>query len=286
MKKGWIIYSKDTLKNHTNNAFDWMISEAKRNDLDVQVLFEEDFNIIINEGDITLNYNNSPIEKPNFILLRSYCIDLANAFESLSIPLFNTTKSLNKCRNKWTSHLICAKHNIPSPKTIYGTKKSLVFSQIMKTLSIPFVLKEVIGSKGEQVYLINNKSSFDEIITNSQSEVICQEFISESKGKDIRIHVIGGKAIVGIERIAKSGFKSNFSLGGKSREFPLTDKLKKLAVETANAHGLAIAGVDVLISNRGPLICEVNGISAFRTVAINTDINLPYLIFNHIGNKI
>lgn len=287
MIKGWIIYSKQTLSNKfNNNAFEWMISEAQKNGLDAKIIFEEDIEIEINNSIITFKENNINVDKPDFVLLRSYCIDIAIALEKQNVPVFNTSDSLNSCRNKWVSHLICSQNNIPSPKTIFAKKESINFSNISKTLGVPFVLKEVFGSKGEQVYLIENENNFYATINNTQSQIICQEYIEESKGRDLRVHVIGNNAVVGIERIANQGFKSNYSLGGSSREFILNDKLKELAIKTSKAHKLDIAGIDILFSNKGPLVCEVNGISAFRTVALNTDINLPNLIFKHIKEKL
>jgi ribosomal protein S6--L-glutamate ligase/gamma-F420-2:alpha-L-glutamate ligase len=153
-------------------------------------------------------------------------------------------------------------------------------------LGLPFVIKEVIGSKGEGVFLINNKEEFERIVNNTTYELICQEFIQESSGEDIRVHVIDEKAVVAIKRKAEKGFKSNYSLGGTSTEFKLNKEIIELSEKCAKIIGLDIAGIDILLSNRGPLVCEINGISAFRTVAVNTDINIPKLIFKMIKEKI
>jgi RimK family alpha-L-glutamate ligase len=288
MKQGWIIYSKETINNKfNNNAFDWMNQEAKSNGLKTIIVFEEDIKIEISkEGKIEIFINQKNQKIPDFILLRSYCLDISKALEILEIPIFNTTSSLNDCRNKWISHLICAKNNIPQPKTVFIKRNFNDFIDITSSLGLPFVIKEVIGSKGEGVFLINNNEEFERIINTTTYELICQEFIQESSGEDIRVHVIDGKAVVAIKRKAEKGFKSNYSLGGTSTEFKLNKEIIELSVKCAKIIGLDIAGIDILLSDRGPLVCEINGISAFRTVAINTDINIPKLIFKMIKEKI
>lgn len=287
MIKGWIIYSKETLSNKfNNNAFDWMIAEAYENNLEAVIIFEEDIQIDIISNTMIFKVKNHSIDLPDFVLLRSYSIDIAVAFEKLNIPVFNSTLSLNNCRNKWISHLICSQHKISCPNTIYAKKETVNFSSIVSEIGIPFVLKEIFGAQGEEVYLIESEEMFYSTIIKTQSEIICQKYISEAKGRDIRVHVIGDEAVVAIERIALEGFKSNFSLGGTAKEYILNEELKTLAIKTAQVHGLDIAGIDILLSDNGPLVCEINGISAFRTVAMNTDVNLPNLIFKHIYKKI
>ncbi len=286
MEKGWCVYSRQTLKNGADNqAFEIMQSAALSNGLQITIIFEEDLSVSLSDGRIQLYHQSQLVkELPTFILLRSYCLQLSPIFETLGINVFNATEALNLARNKWLSHLVFTQHGIPTPKTLLGTR--LNYEWIKNQLGSPFVLKGLFGMKGEQVYLIDDEATFNHLAQQVGDDFLVQAFISSSAGRDVRVHVIGSEVIVGIERIAKTGFKSNYALGGKSCEYPLTEEMKNLAVKATQAVNLDIAGVDILFAEDKLVICEVNGISAFRTVMLNTDINLPEKIFQHIKKQI
>lgn len=286
MEKGWCVYSRQTLKNGADNqAFELMQSAAFSNGLQIAIIFEEDLSVSLADGKIQLYHQSQLVEElPSFILLRSYCTQLSPIFEMLGISVFNTTEALNLARNKWLSHLIFTQYGIPTPKTLLGT--GLNYEFIKNQLGSPFVLKELFGMKGEQVHLVSNEETFNHLAQQVNDSFLVQAFIASSAGRDVRVHVVGNEVIAGIERIAKTGFKSNYALGGQSREYPLTEEMKNLAVKVTQAVNLDIAGVDILFAEDKLLICEVNGISAFRTVMLNTDINLPEKIFQHIKKQI
>ncbi len=289
IKKGWCIYTRETLKNGVNNqAFELMQSAASSHGLHVDIIFEEDLSVSLDSGNIQIYHQHHLVDElPTFILLRSYCLQISPIFEALGIKVFNSTESLKQAKNKWLSHLLFTRHGIPTPKTLLGDGlgAGCSYAFIQQQLGSPFVLKGLFGMKGEQVHLVDNQATFDRLVQQFNrlgESFLAQSFIASSAGRDVRVHVIGNQAIVGIERIAETGFKSNYALGGQSREYPLTEAMKNLAVKATQAIGLDIAGVDILLSEEGPVICEVNGISAFRTVTLNTDINLPEKIFQHI----
>lgn len=287
MKNGLIIYSKDTLNNKfNNNAFDWMNAAALENGLHTTIVFEEDLSVVLRQQELVLLHNGLPLALPGFVLLRSYCFEIAEAFEMLGVLVFNSTASLAVCRNKWTTHLYCSRDHLAQPETVFKKKDQYHYADMAALFGPEFICKEVFGSQGAQVYLINNETDFRHCITASTSELICQEYIREAAGTDIRVHVIGDRALVGVERKSKEGFKSNFSLGGTAREVILDDAIKSMAVRAARCTGLDIAGVDILLSARGPLLCEVNGIPAFRAVAQASPVNIPYHIFEYIKDRL
>jgi RimK family alpha-L-glutamate ligase len=285
-KKGWIIYSqKETLNSRfKNNAFDWMIEEAQKNNLDAIILFEENLEIRLKNEYYQFFSQEKELEKPDFVLLRTYCLNKAADLEKAGILVFNSSNSLFQCRDKWVSSQICLNNNIPMPHTILDQNQH--FIDIESEIGTPFIAKEIIGSKGEQVYLVEDENQFYELKRKIDSSLLFQEFISESSGQDLRVHIIGNDAIIGIKRSSENNFKSNYSLGGKSELFELSKEAQELAINAAKAHGLDIAGVDLLFSNNGFMVCEVNGIAGFRTVAKDSDTNLPYLIFKHIAQSI
>lgn len=287
MKYGWIIYTKQSLKSKFgNNAFDWMISAAKENNLAVDIIFEEDLDIIVIDSTVKFFHKNSEISPPDFVHLRSYCLDLAASLNQLGIKLINKINPLSLARNKWATQLRLAQFNIPQPKSILLRIEEAEFSRIEEQLNSPFVVKEIFGSKGEKVYLVKQEKDLEELKIKLTQAVICQEFINESSGTDLRIHVIGDKAVVGIKRENEADFRSNYHLGGTAKVVSLTKEQQQLAIQATLALGLEIAGVDILLSHKGPLVCEVNGIPAFRTVAKFSEVDIPDQIFNYINNKL
>jgi gamma-F420-2:alpha-L-glutamate ligase len=282
---GWIIYSKTVLTNpFNNNAFEQMLAAAARHGLRVQIVFGEDLLIGVDEaGGGVYFHQGEPIARPHFALLRCYCFELAAALEHDGVRLINTPASLALARNKWLTYLTLARHNVPQPATFFARKAEASFAAIAQLLPVPFVAKSLHGSKGEEVYLIDNELAFYQILTACPDELLFQQYIEESAGTDVRVHVIGGRAVVAVQRNAAEGFRSNFSLGGTATAYPLSPVLASTAKRAANALGLAIAGVDLLFHEGAFLVCEVNGIAAFRTVAQVTDVSIPEKIFEYVN---
>ena len=118
---------------------------------------------------------------------------------------------------------------------------------------------------------------------DSKVNIIIQEFISSSKGKDLRIFVIGGRAIGGMKRIAREGkFKANFSYGGQVEPFDLNPEVEWLASESTRLLGLEMSGVDILFSGESYMVSEVNSAPGFEGFERATKINVPQEIFNYI----
>jgi gamma-F420-2:alpha-L-glutamate ligase len=284
---GWIIYSKTLLTNpFNNNAFDQMLRAAAENGLGATLLFEEDLLVGVSDGEIRYVHQHKPIARPDFALLRSYCFAVAAALEQDGVPLFNTPASLALARNKWLTYLTLARHRVPQPLTLFIRKTEVTFALIQTYLSAPFVAKGIHGSKGETVYLVENEAMFQQVVATCPDDLIYQQYVTESAGTDVRVHVIGGRAVVAVQRKAANGFRSNYALGGTATPYPLDLPLASLAEQATTALGLDIAGVDLLFQEGGYVVCEVNGIAAFRTVAQETDVNIPAELFRYVRQRL
>lgn len=281
--EGWIVYSHVTLQKNTgNHAFEWMEKAAREAGLSARIIFWEELEISIGTQ-VQIRYQNRQLELPTFVLIRGYYFELSYLLEQLGVIVFNTNESMRLTRNKWFTHVALHKAGLPQPLTLIRRRSVVRFDQLATELGAPFVAKGLLGSGGDQVALIHDADELANFLKEERDELIFQEFIAESTGRDIRVHVIGGRAVVGIERIGREGdFRSNFSLGGDARPFELTEEAERLSVLAAQTLGLDIVGVDLLFSDRGLLVCEVNANAAFRTVAMHTSISIPHEIFAHI----
>jgi RimK family alpha-L-glutamate ligase len=281
---GWIIYEENQ-QTKKMNALDWMKEEANKAGLNVEIMFLEYFSIAIIDNKFAVFYKGEQqVELPKFVLFRCYDLVLANQLDKLGVKVFNKPEAMENSLNKWFTHRILAENKIKTPNTIHLCSSMWDYSKIKKVLGIPFIVKEIIGSKGEGVYLINDEDSFNNLqFKLKNKEVIFQEFIQSSYGRDIRVYVVGDNVVGAVIRKSETDFRSNFSLGGEAIPFELDEKIKNIAIQSTRAANLDIAGVDLLFGeNDDVLVCEINSNAGFRTLYSCYKTNVPREIMLHI----
>jgi len=201
---------------------------------------------------------------PSFALMWDKDFYIAELLEKKGLRIFNCVSAGKICDDKAETYLCLSEKKIPVPETYIAPKtypgvpvndwSFLHFA--IERLGYPFVIKEVCGSFGNQVYLAENeKQAKDIILSIHPGSFIMQKYISECSGRDIRINVVGGKFISAIKRTNKNDFRSNITAGGTAEQYQPTDKEISLAVAAVTAVGCDFAGVDIFPSG---LVCEVN----------------------------
>lgn len=291
--KVWILVPKKAL--FTSYANLRYIEEAKKNGIDCQLIATEDIDIVINRDDLkSVLFEGKRIDMPDVIIPRAgsaatyFTLSLIRHFDRMGVFMPNTASSIAKAKDKLHSLQVLESKNIPIPKTVLA-KSPINPDLLEKEFGFPFVLKKVTGSQGKGVLLIKSKQQLEDIlglIDEGQQDgqnLIFQEFVKFSKGRDIRVIVIGGRAIGAMQRIAKPGdFRSNFKAGGSVENFEITPEVEWLAVETAKALNLGICGVDILFDEDGYKICEVNANPQFEGFEKSTGINVPQEVFDFL----
>lgn len=238
--------------------------------------------------------------KPSFVLFWDKDIYLAKAMELSGLRLFNSADAIAYADDKAKTALELAKAGIPIPDTIPaptcfpGCKRNpATADQAAKLLGWPLVIKENNGSFGQQVYLANNIKEAERILTHiGEHDCIFQRFIEDSKGKDLRVTVVGGKAVCAMERhsATKEEFRSNIGTGGTASARAISPLEEKLAVQSAAALGLDFAGVDILMGKTDDerYVCEVNSNpqlqSTIDTCGINPATNIMWHIRSQVKN--
>lgn len=238
--------------------------------------------------------------KPSFVLFWDKDIQLAKAMELSGLRLFNNANAIALADDKIETTLKLAAAGIPVPDTIPAPtcfpgckrdKNSAV--QAAKILGWPLVIKENVGSFGQQVYLARDEREAERILTHiGEHHCHFQRFIADSSGRDLRVTVVGGKAICAMERhsASKAEFRSNIGAGGSASARAMTPFEEKLAVDAANALGLDFAGIDILMGRdeNERYVCEVNSNpqlqSTIDTCGINPATNIMWHIRNQIKN--
>ncbi|MBD3311370.1 MAG: RimK family alpha-L-glutamate ligase [Candidatus Magasanikbacteria bacterium] len=194
-----------------------------------------------------------------------YRSGLIKQFELIKTPIINKYLPVLKAKNKLRTLQTLNKHKVPIPKTYILRSTDYLDEMAEKIGSFPVILKTVFGSHGSGVSIVESRRGLNSIVgmltdQSSSLPIMIQEYVKESKGKDIRVFIVGKRIIGAMERIAtkRGEFRSNFHLGGRVRVAEMTRKEKDVAFAAVSALGLDIAGVDILRTKTGPKVLEVN----------------------------
>ena len=204
--------------------------------------------------------------------------------ESLGIKLFNSHKAIRVCDDKGLTTLALMDKGVNLPKTIFGAlcyNKDMPVDeewakQIANSLGFPLIVKESFGSMGKGVYLANDFIELLKIMDNIKLKPhLFQEYLGFKRGVDVRVIVIGGKAVCAMQRENELDFRSNVAQGGKGTPIDLPIEFRKTAEKCAQVLGLAYCGVDLLYGeNNQPFVCEVNSNAFISGIEKTTGFNV------------
>ena len=224
----------------------------------------------------------------DFVIFWDKDVPLAKNLEVCDIPVFNCSECIRLCDDKALTHLTLADWNVPSIRTVaspmsFGTPYEDQAERILGQFGFPFVSKDCVGSFGQQVRLVRDEDDLRKELSSSVPKIF-QEYI-ECGGEDIRAEVVGGRVVAAVKRKAPEGdFRSNASNGGVMKAYEPTEEEKSLAIEAANAVGADFCGVDIIVSDEGPKVCEVNSNAHIMNLRNATGIDVSERILEHIVN--
>ncbi len=183
---GWIIYPRYTA-GHSDNAFGWLTQEAAAAGMRLEVLFIEDLTVLYGAHHALLHRGGTVERMPSFVIMRTYDTVLSRYFERLGIPVVNTAAAMEVCKNKMLTHEVLAAAGIPTPTTLYVEGGGYDYETAASLLGGGrFVVKRIDGAKGEDVYLVNDETAMRTAVERCGGRCVCQEFIAESSGRDVR----------------------------------------------------------------------------------------------------
>src|SRR5690554_6694328 len=206
--------------------------------------------------------------------------------------VFSAVKSrgLSDSRDKLRSLQLLTTSGIGLPKTVFTNYSKNVEEVIDSVGGAPIVIKLLEGTQGLGVILAETKkaaTSVLEAFNGLKARVIIQEFIKESKGADIRAFIVDGKVVGAMKRQGKEGeFRSNLHQGGTGELIKLTKTEREVALKAAKAMNLPVAGVDLLQSDRGPLILEVNSSPGLEGIEKTTKKDIAGSIIKYVEKSI
>jgi RimK family alpha-L-glutamate ligase len=236
-----------------------------------------------------------PASYGEFVLFLDKDVILARTLELAGLSVFNSASAIALCDDKARTYLALAEQEIPMPKTLvlpmtffqtdWRDNPFLPYAE--EELGYPMVVKEACGSFGWQVFLVSSRDELVECINRiSPKRTLLQSFVASSKGRDVRINVVGGKAVASMYRYSETDFRANISSGGSMKPYTPTPEQEALAIRACKALGLDFGGVDLLFGeNDAPLLCEVNSNAHIKNILTCTGINVAEHILAYIREK-
>lgn len=219
-----------------------------------------------------------------------YGSSIIRQFEVKHVYTTLSSLALVRSRDKLRATQVLAKNDIGIPKTVFAKQPRDVQNLIKTVGGPPLIVKLLEGTQGLGVVLAETKTAAKSVIEafyGLNANILVQEFIKEAGGSDIRVIVVGGKVIAAYKRQGQEGeFRSNLHRGGEGVKVKLSAKEKKTAIAATKALGLNIAGVDMLRSERGPLVLEVNSSPGFEGVEHVTGVDVADQIIAFVETQI
>lgn len=215
---------------------------------------------------------------------------LIRQYNILGIPSTIDADALIKVRDKLTVQQLLTQAGIPMPDTYFPAEESDPDKWNFKPGAYPMIVKMLHGNKGAGVILSESQAALKSVLDAFQrlkEPVIVQEFIREANGKDIRAFVVGDEIVAAMERNARmNDFRSNLFQGGHAVPIDLTSDESDLILKTAKICKLDVTGIDMLRSNKGPLILEVNGSPGLEGIETVTGVDVAGKIIQYLKNKV
>ena len=219
-----------------------------------------------------------------------YGAAVVRQFELMGSLSANSSASINRSRDKLRALQLIGNTGVDMPVTGYVHFSRDVEAVLRTVGEPPFVIKLLEGTQGRGVVLTETMDAAISVIETMKkidANILVQEFISEANGQDIRAIVVGDKVVASMKRTAKPGeFRSNVHLGGKAENYKITPQEEESAVRAAKVLGLHVAGVDLIQSERGPLVLEVNSSPGLEGIETASEIDVAERIIEYLEEKI
>jgi len=294
--KVWLLEKFKDFNSYTSNRFKEVSEDMN---IELKLVAPEEFDLIVTKkGEKSILYNGDLVDLPDCLIPRIgtvtyYSLAIIRHFERLGVFILNSSQSMETSKDKLATLQLLASNNIPIPKTMLA-KFPINISVIEKEFDYPLIIKTITGSQGKGVFLVEDENKLNDLATlveiskDPNINLILQEFVSSSRGRDIRVIVIGGRVIGAMLRTAKGkNFKANYSAGGQVEPYTLNSVIEWLAIESTRLVGLDIAGVDILFDkDNNYKICEINSYPGFEGFEKATGLNVPEEIFNYINIRL
>ena len=295
MAKGWMLVKQRFMDSYETQR---LLEEFGNYDIEVKLIDPNEIDIFVNkENKQSILVNGKSLPLPKFVFPRTgsgttyYIRAVIRHFERMGVVVVNGSDSIDNVKDKLYTHQILAQSNLDIPKTML-LKHPIDVNFVEKHLGFPVIVKTISGSYGRGVFIADGKKQLKQLITMAELtkksyDIIIQEFIKDTWGKDLRVLVVNNKVVGCMMRQATDDdFRANISRGGEGIPYEVNDQIEWLSTEASKALNLDIAGVDLLFDNGGYKICEINSNPGFEGMETFTKKNIAEEIVQFIKMKI
>jgi ribosomal protein S6--L-glutamate ligase len=265
---------------------------ARERGHEVRVLDTLQFDIRVTRRSPELFYQGEPVGPVDAVIPRIgasitfYGLAVVRQFEMMGVYCLNESQAIARSRDKLRCLQILSRHDIGLPPTVFTRQAEHVQGCIERVEGPPVVVKLLEGTQGIGVVLAESARAAGSVIEafhGLDQNILIQKFIREAKGADIRALVVGRRVVAAMKRQAIAGeFRSNLHRGGKSTKARLSAEARKTALAAARVLGLRVAGVDMLVSDEGPMVMEVNSSPGLEGIEKTTGVNVAEAIIEQI----
>jgi RimK family alpha-L-glutamate ligase len=296
--KGLVLFSKNKSQ-LTQSDYTMMriLDAAEKKNIDLDIITPNQIELVVTRDDKkSILIDDKQTQLPDFVIPRLgsntnyYALAVIRQLEHLGVYVSNDSRAIEIVKDKLHMHQILAHSNLSTPKTMLA-RFPIELSVVNREIGFPLLIKNVTGTEGKGIYLCENEQNFFDVMelvysNNNNANIIIQEFIQSSHGRDLRVFVLGGRVIGCMKRSSENSFKANFSRGGSVSHFELTPAIERLATETARLFGLDIAGIDLLFDGDNFKICEANSSPNFHGLEKVTGKHIAEDIIDYIKLRV
>jgi ribosomal protein S6--L-glutamate ligase len=272
-----------------------LVEAAEKRGHHVRVLDTLQFDIRVSKRNPELFYQNEPVGPVDAVIPRIgasitfFGLAVVRQFEMMGVYCVNESQAIARSRDKLRCLQILSRHDIGLPPTVYTRQAEHLPACIDRVEGPPVVVKLLEGTQGIGVVLaetIPGASSVIEAFQGLDQNILIQKYIKEARGADIRALVVGKKVVAAMRRKAVAGeFRSNIHRGGKATTVRLPAEYRKTALAAARVLGLRVAGVDLIESDDGPMVMEVNSSPGLEGIQKTTSVDVAAAVIEHIERE-
>jgi len=268
-----------------------LVLGARARGHEVSVVDPLDFQIAISRGRPEMYLGQKPIPHADLVIPRigasitNYGLAVVRQFDMMGIPVLNTAVAIARSRDKLRSMQLLTRKDIDVPKTVCARSPESVERALQFVGGTPAIVKLQQGAQGIGTMIAETSAAVTSLLETLWAmgqDIILQEYIAESKGRDYRAIVVGGRVVAAMRRQAKKGeFRSNLHRGGEGVGIDLPDPYRKAAIDAVRVMGLEVAGVDMLEGRDGPKILEINSSPGLEGIERTSGVDVANAIIAH-----
>ncbi|MGO9829345.1 MAG: ATP-grasp domain-containing protein [Myxococcaceae bacterium] len=248
-------------------------------------------NLILSRGEPRMTYRGVALRNVHVVIPRigasitGYGLAVVSQFDMMGVAVLNGAAPIARSRDKLRCLQLLARFGLDIPRTVMARDRSNIPRLLKDVGGLPAIVKLVRGTQGVGVMLASTLEELEGILSTFSDlgqDIVLQEFIAESRGRDVRALVVGDRVVAAMRRRAKRGeFRSNLHRGGRGQAVKLPPPYLEAALTAARLVGLEVAGVDMLETREGPKVLEVNSSPGFEGLERATGVDIAGAIVDH-----